>query len=132
MNTNKIFAFGIAVAIAATSGTALAAANGEKLFKKKCGACHSLEAGKQKIGPSLAGIVGRQAGTVEGYTKYKAMKGATLTWDAAMLDAWITNQKDFLKANKAVVGGPRTAMNAKIKKPAERAAIIAYLSESHD
>jgi len=131
MNKTKIIAFGIALAIAATSGTAMAAKSGKKLFKRKCATCHSVEPGVNKIGPSLAGVVGSKAGTAPGYTKYKAMKGATFTWDEEKISAWITNQKVFLKANKDIVGGQRTAMSAKIKRPKERAAIIKYLSSTH-
>ena len=132
MKTTKILAFGLAAAIAVSSGSAMAKSKGEKLFKKKCGTCHSMEPGKHKLGPSLAGIMGRAAGTAEGFTKYKAMKGASITWDAATLDAWITNQKDFLKANKDKVGSQKTAMSAKIKKEKERKAIIEYLSGKED
>jgi len=132
MKTTKIMAFAIATAIAVTSGSAMAASKSEKLFKKKCGACHSMEPGKHKLGPSLAGIIGRKAGTAEGFTKYKAMKGASFTWDEAMLDSWITNQKDFLKAHKDIVGGQKTAMSAKVKKEKERATIISYLKGEED
>jgi len=127
MKTTKIIAFSIAMAVAATSGTAMAKSKGAKLFKRKCKTCHSLEVGKHKIGPSLHGVVGRQAGTAEGYTKYKAMKGAKFTWDEEKLASWITNQKKFLKAHKDVVGGQSTAMSAKIKKEKDRKAIIEYL-----
>lgn len=132
MKTTKFLAFGIAAAIAATSGTAMADGAGEDLFKKKCGSCHSMEPGEHKIGPSLAGVMGRTAGTADGYTKYKAMKGASFTWDDATMDAWITDQKTFLVAHKDVVGDQKTSMAAKIKKPEERAAIIEYLKASHD
>ena len=130
MRMTKILALGLATAIAATGSTALAA-DGEKLFKRKCGSCHSLDAGKHKMGPSLAGIVGKQAGTVDGFTKYKAMKGASLTWDEATLDAWITDQKKFLKANADKVGATKTSMSAKIKKADDRKAIIDYLKGDH-
>lgn len=127
MKTTKLMALALAGAVAFSSGSALAKADGAKLFKKKCGACHSMEPGKHKLGPSLAGIVGHQAGTVEGFTKYKAMQGASFTWDEDMLDEWITDQKAFLKNHKDIVGGDKTAMNAKIKKEDEREAIIDFL-----
>lgn len=126
MKTTKIMAFAIAAAIAATSGSAMAEGKTPKAWKK-CKACHSMEEGKHKMGPSLHGVIGRKAGTAEGFTKYKAMKGASFTWDEAMIDSWITDQKKFLKANKDIVGGNRTSMSAKVKKENDRKAIIAYL-----
>lgn len=131
MKTSKFLAFGIAAAIAAVSGSAMAEEGGEDLFKKKCGSCHSVKAGEHKIGPSLSGVMGRAAGTADGYGKYQAMKGASFSWDDTKMDAWITDQKTFLKDNAAVVGDQKTAMSAKIKKPEERAAIIEYLKASH-
>ena len=58
-------------------------AAGEAVFKKYCQVCHATEAGKNKIGPSLAGIVGRKAGSVEGFHYSEANKNSGLTWDEA-------------------------------------------------
>ncbi len=90
-------AFGLLLSTALFANTALAAANGKKLFKK-CKACHSVEAGKQKVGPSLAGIVGQDAGKAAGFKKYKGLKGADWKWDEAALDGWLGNPKKWLKA----------------------------------
>ena len=130
MKTTKILALGIAAPIA-TAGTSAMAADGAKVFKKKCGACHTMEPGKHKMGPALDGIVGRAAGSAEGFTKYKAMKGATFTWTEDLLDEWITDQKKFLKAHKDTVGGKKTSMSAKVKKEKERKAIIEFLKGDH-
>ncbi|MCK5166605.1 MAG: c-type cytochrome [Rhodospirillaceae bacterium] len=122
MNTKTFFAVALTIAIAATASTANADADGAKIFKKKCGACHGFT--KHKIGPSLAGIVGKKAGTTD-FKKYKAFKGGSdIVWDEKNLDAWITNQKDFLKA-KGIK--KKSSMKAKIKKEKDRKAIIAYL-----
>jgi len=64
MKKTTLATLAFSVAIAATTGSALAA-DGEKLFKTKCGTCHSMEAGKHKVGPSLAGVMGRQAGATD-------------------------------------------------------------------
>jgi len=111
----KIFAFSMAAAMALASTAAMAdgdASKGEKTFKK-CKACHSTEAGKHKIGPSLAGVVGRKAGSVSDFTKYKALAGADWTWDEDNIGAWVQNQKEFLKS-KGI--NKKTAMNIKIKE----------------
>ena len=94
------------------------AAKGEKVYKK-CKACHSLEAGKNKVGPSLAGIVGRDAGTVEGYKYSKAMLESGVVWDEASLDAYLKKPKDFIKGTKMAFPG--------LKKDEQRADVIAYL-----
>ncbi len=109
-----------ATALLASPTLSFADEDGEKVFKKKCKACHSMEAGKHKMGPSLAGIFGRQAGTVEGYSKYKGLKGSDIVWDEANLDGWLTNPKKFI--------GKATGMSsAKLKKEKDREAIIKFL-----
>lgn len=118
MNTTKFLALGFAAAIAVSSGSALAADKGEKLFKKKCGTCHTMEEGKHKVGPSLAGVFGRQAGTTD-FGKYKALAGSDIVWDEDNLDKWIADPKKFI--------GKATAMTVKVKKEKEREAIIDYL-----
>jgi cytochrome c len=108
---------GLLVAGPASAGDA---ANGEKVFKK-CKACHSLEAGKNKVGPSLAGIVGAKAGSVEGYKYSKAMAGSDVVWDDANLDAYLTKPKDFMKGTKMSFAG--------LKKEEDRADVIEYLKQ---
>ena len=77
----------LVTATALMSGAALAAgdaAKGKKVYNK-CKACHSLKAGKNKIGPSLNGIIGRASASEDGFKYSKAMKGANLTWDEETL-----------------------------------------------
>jgi cytochrome c len=120
MPKGKFLAMAIAMALAATSAFADGdAAKGEKVFKKKCKACHTVKAGMNKVGPSLAGIVGKKAGMVAGYKKYKGLKGADFVWDDANLDKWLTNPKKFI--------GKKTSMSFKLKKADARADVIAYL-----
>jgi len=95
------------------------AKSGESLYKKKCKVCHSLEAGKNGIGPSLAGIMGRTAGTREGFTRYNGLIGSDIVWTPITMDAWLTNPKKFI--------GKKSSMMAKVRKATERAAIIEYL-----
>ncbi len=96
-------------------------AKGEKVFKK-CKACHSLEAGKKKIGPSLNGIFGKPAGTTEGFKFSKAMKESGITWDEETIAAYLENPKKYIKGNRMAFPG--------LKKEADRANIIAYLKEA--
>lgn len=96
---------------------------GEKAFKK-CAACHKVGDGaKNATGPQLNGVVNRAAGTVEGFKYSKPlaeMAAAGLIWDDASLHAFLENPKGFMKGTKMTFAG--------LKKPEERAAIIAYLA----
>ena len=116
-------ALALGLAFAITSGSALA--NGEKTFKKRCGSCHTTEAGKHKTGPALAGIVGKKAGTSD-FKRYSGLKDVDVTWDEATLDAWITDSRAFAKEK---LGG-KTSMSVKIKKDEERKEIIEYLKKN--
>lgn len=92
--------------------------SGAALFKKKCGTCHSLTPGAHKVGPSLAGIIGRKAGSSD-FANYKALKDADFTWDVEEIGAWIADPKAYI--------GKPTAMTVKVKKERDRQAIIAYI-----
>ena len=112
--------------LAAVSGSALAdgdAAAGKKVFNK-CKVCHSLTAGENKIGPSLAGVVGRASGTVADFAYSDAMKGSGLTWDEATLDKYLADPKGFVPGNKMAFAG--------LKKEAERENVIAYLKSGDE
>jgi cytochrome c len=103
----------------AAPGYAADAAAGEKLFKAKCALCHSVEPGKTKIGPSLAGIVGRPSGSIEGFRYSPGNLAAKLTWDEATLDKYLTDPKAMVKGTTMSFPGD--------KNDAERADLIAYL-----
>jgi len=95
-------------------------AAGAQVFKAQCGACHATEAGKNLVGPSLAGVLGRKAGSVAGFRYSTANRNAGITWDAEVLDKYLTNPQ-------AVV--PGTIMPyAGLKNDAQRANLIAYLA----
>src|SRR5262249_41273760 len=89
----------------ATSGGDAAA--GRQGFRK-CQACHSMEAGKNMLGPSLAGIIGRKAGTEAGYSYSPAMKQADITWDAKTLDGYLDNPQKVVPGNKMPFPGLKT------------------------
>jgi cytochrome c len=95
------------------------AAKGAALFKAKCGACHAAEAGKNKIGPSLFGVVGRPSGSVAGFKYSPANKAAGLTWDTATLDKYLVDPKAFVPGTIMTFPG--------LKDADERADVIAYL-----
>ena len=72
---------------------------GKKVFKK-CVACHSLQESKNKIGPSLYNLLGRKAGSVDGYKYSKAMKNSDVVWDEESLDKFLTKPRKFIKKQK--------------------------------
>jgi cytochrome c len=111
-----------ALVLANPASAAGDAAKGKKAFNK-CKACHTVQAGKHKTGPSLAGVIGRKAGTAGGFTRYKGLKGADWTWDEATLDAYLTDPKKFTKSKT----GKNSAMVVKTKRKSTRADLIAYL-----
>lgn len=125
MNLRLVLASGLMISSVLFAGSAFAAGDakkGKKVFNK-CKACHTIKAGKNKIGPSLHSVVGRKAGTAKGYKKYKGMKGADWTWDEATLMTFLENPRKFVKSK----GRKKTAMSLKLKKKADRENVIAYL-----
>ena len=92
------------------------ALDGEKLFERRCGGCHSMD--KDKEGPRLRGVYGRKAGSVETFEYSAALKSSGLVWDEATLGKWLTN-------TDAVVKG--SDMDLSLSNAQERAAIIGFL-----
>ena len=88
---------------------------GERLFGQ-CKACHSTEKGRHKVGPSLAGIAGRKAGSAEGYKYSKAMKDADFIWDENTLDMHLSDVKGFVPGNKMAVLFRRNIQDASTRR----------------
>lgn len=94
------------------------AAAGEKVFGK-CKACHKID-GSNAVGPHLNGVVNRATGTVEGFAYSDAMKAHGGEWTPENLFAYLESPKDVVPGNKMAFAG--------LKKPEDRANVIAYLS----
>ena len=83
------------------------AAAGRLVFRK-CQACHSIEPGKNMLGPSLAGVIGRKAGTEAGYNYSPAMKSADIVWNPQTLDQYLTDPAKVVPGNKMPFPGLKT------------------------
>ncbi|MDX3926039.1 MAG: cytochrome c family protein [Shinella sp.] len=116
------FAFLASVVIAGGATSVLAqgadAAPGQRLFQQRCGACHQIATPRNGVGPNLQGVVGRTAGTAEGFRYSPALRDSGITWSAETLDTFLTNPT-------AMVRGTRMAQ--RFSNADERRAIIEFL-----
>jgi cytochrome c len=75
-----------------------------------------------KVGPNLAGFMGKQSGLAEGFVFSAALSEAAITWDEATLDQWITSPSQLVPNTTMVFAGVNDAK--------QRADLIAYLREA--
>ena len=109
----------LTVWLAASSTPAFAAGDpvrGKTVFAQ-CSGCHATTQ-QNKVGPGLAGVFGRGAGTVPGFHYSKAMAGSGKVWNEQTLGA-------FLAAPSKTY--PGTSMPIALGAPQDRADVIAYL-----
>ncbi|AWW75560.1 hypothetical protein CD351_14075 [Erythrobacter sp. KY5] len=90
-----------------------------------CDGCHTLApGGSSAAGPNLHGIIGREAGSLDGYLFTDALRGSGITWDAVSLDAYLADPEGYV---------PGTDMQrGTVREPDFRRALIAYLSHLSD
>ena len=127
MRLMAIFAPAFLTAAFLASNAAQAAGDavaGKKVFNK-CTACHDAKTDKNKIGPSLLGVIGRTAGTLESFlAKYsdnmKEAGAGGMVWDEANLTAYLRDPKAVIPKGKMAFPG--------LKDDADLANVIAYLS----
>ena len=92
---------------------------GEKV-SKKCKACHVFdEGGKNKLGPALWGVVGRDIASHEGYNYSGALSALEGDWSYDKLDQFLAAPKSYIPGTKMVFAG--------LKKEQDRADLIAYM-----
>jgi len=96
---------------------------GQAVFKHDCAICHDVLAGKNRIGPSLFGIVGRTAGAALNFHYSDANKGSGLTWDVATLERYLANPRATIPGTTMSYGGA--------KDDQKRHDLIAYLATLH-
>lgn len=100
------------------------AENGQKQFAK-CASCHSIDkGGAAKVGPNLWGVVGNKHAHMEGFAYSDAMKAKPGNWEYSALYEFLRSPKDYVPGTKMGFAG--------LKKPQDRADLIAYLRAQAD
>ena len=116
------------IAVLALAGAGGAHAQGDpeqgaKVFNK-CKACHAVDEEKNKVGPHLVGIIGRPAGSVEGFRYSEAMANSGIVWEDETITAYLKDPKSYVPGNKMVFVG--------LKKDEDIADLLAYLHQQND
>jgi len=118
MATRIFLAAGVAL-LAANPSYAAGDAEAGKVVFKKCALCHTTEAGKNKIGPSLFGVVGREFATAPNFTYSDAMKTHKHPWTPGELDTYLSDPRKLVPGTKMIFPG--------LKDEKERQDVITYL-----
>ncbi len=117
-----VFAVAVALALAGAAHAQQGdASRGEHKFVE-CAACHSVEPGVNNVGPSLAGLFGRKAGTLADFRYSAAMRKSGITWTPQTLDEYIADPQKRIPANRMPYAG--------LPDAAARADLIAYLQKA--
>jgi cytochrome c len=98
------------------SRAAAEADQGKQVYERRCTGCHALD--RNKEGPRLAGVYGRQAGAVGDFKYSPALRSAHFAWDEQKLEKWLTDTESVVEDNN---------MDFHVAKAEERAVIIRYL-----
>ncbi len=109
---------GAALAAMPTPVAAADAANGQKVFRQ-CQACHVADQEQNRVGPHLVGIIGRPAGSVEGFKYSDAMANSGIVWDQTTIAEYLANPREYVNGNRMAFAG--------LRKPEDIADVIAYL-----
>ena len=112
--------FALALGGLAPASEAADPSAGKSVFSSTCSICHSVQPGKNMVGPSLFGLVGRKTGSVPGFHYSPANQNANLTWDGATLDKYLQSPRAVIPGTIMTYGG--------LKDDAKRSDLIAYLA----
>ena len=113
---------GSAVALGTAFPPIVRAADPEKgkAVFEQCAACHSLDGTGDYDGPTLKGVIGRKAGSLEDYRYSAAMKRSDVVWDAATLDQYVADPQARIPGNRMAFAG--------ISDKTQRDDLIAFLA----
>lgn len=120
MPTKRTLTLASAICLVALTGVrAQDAEHGMGVFEDVCAQCHSLEPGMNRIGPSLAGVVGRKAGALDDFNYSQALEQSDVQWTPSNLAEFIEAPKDFIPGNRMPFTG--------LPDADQRQAVVAYL-----
>ncbi len=98
--------------------------HGKNVFKK-CSACHSVnKGGKNKIGPALYNVLGRNVAALGNYKYSKALAGYGKSWTFEEMNGFLTKPTAYIKGTKMAFAG--------LKKEKDRASIILFMNQNSD
>jgi cytochrome c len=97
--------------------------SGQQAFNNACRTCHMVKEGDNRLGPHLAKVIGRKAGSLPDYGYSSAMKEAGFAWDREKLERFIANPDE-------VVPGNRMKPYTGLASSDDRAKIVAFLAQS--
>jgi cytochrome c len=96
---------------------------GKAVFRQTCGICHDAAPDRNRVGPSLFGVVGRKAGSVPGFHYSEANRNSHLSWDPTALDRYLENPRGVIPGTLMFFPG--------LKDAQKRQDVIAYLETLH-
>jgi|HubBroStandDraft_1064217.scaffolds.fasta_scaffold00453_14 cytochrome c len=99
--------------------TARAEPDGEQVFRRSCSVCDTIEPNKTRVGPTLAGVVGRPASSIPDFSYSDANKHSGVVWTPEVLDTYLTNPQAFMPGTRMTFPG--------LEDPADRQAVINFL-----
>ena len=98
--------------------------HGQKVFKK-CSACHSVKkSGKNKIGPALYNVIGRDMAELENYKYSKALIDFGKSWTFDEMNSFLIKPQSYIKGTKMAFAG--------LKKEKDRASVILFMNQNSD
>jgi cytochrome c len=122
----RVLPVAVAAAVVALAPVGPASAQGdpeqgERVFNQ-CRACHTVGEGEpHRVGPNLHGVVGRKAGSAEGFNYSSAMQEANVVWDEGTLSEYLADPRAFIPGNRMAFPG--------LRDEGQRADVIAYLRQ---
>ncbi|HEY4374299.1 MAG TPA: cytochrome c family protein [Burkholderiales bacterium] len=121
MTTFRVLSLTLLAGLTVNLAQAADAAHGQKVFAE-CAACHSAGKGPSGVGPSLFGVFGRKAGTLDDFRFSPAMKRSNIVWSRETLDAYLADPQRAVPANRMPFGGIPDAQN--------RADLLDYMEQT--